>query len=63
MIQKKIEGEEITTSMEDAIRLNAVGVGMSVFVGSENERQTLVNLGRLVNEGERWGMTVLAMVT
>jgi putative autoinducer-2 (AI-2) aldolase len=60
-ILRELSDEEITTSMEDAIRLNAVGVGMSVFVGSENERQTLVNLGRLVNEGERWGMPVLAI--
>ena len=62
-ILRELSDEEITTSMEDAIRLNAVGVGMSVFIGSENERQTVVNLGRLVNEGERWGMPVLLGAT
>jgi len=60
-ILRELSDEEITTSMEDAIRLNAVGVGMSVFIGSEHERQTVVNLGRLVNEGERWRMPVLAI--
>ena len=32
----ELSNEDITTSMEDALRLNAVGVGMSVFVGATN---------------------------
>jgi putative autoinducer-2 (AI-2) aldolase len=53
--------EDITTSMEEAIRLNASGVGMSIFVGAANEDRTIANLGRLVNEAERYGMPVLAV--
>lgn len=60
-ILKELSNEEITTSMEDALRLNAAGVGMSIFVGGEFEKQTLTNLGRLVNEGEKTGMPVLAI--
>ncbi len=53
--------EDITTSLEEAIRLNASGVGMSIYVGAKNEDRTIANLGRLVNEGERYGMPVLAI--
>jgi 3-hydroxy-5-phosphonooxypentane-2,4-dione thiolase len=56
-----LSNEDITTSMEEAIRLNASGVGMSIFVGAANEDRTVANLGRLVNEAERYGMPVLAV--
>jgi len=57
----ELSNEDITTSMEEAIRLNASGVGMSIFVGAKNEDRTISNLGRLVNEAERYGMPVLAV--
>ncbi|MCL6472251.1 MAG: 3-hydroxy-5-phosphonooxypentane-2,4-dione thiolase [Firmicutes bacterium] len=57
----ELSNEDITTSMEEAIRLNASGVGMSIFVGAPNEDRTISNLGRLVNEAERYGMPVLAI--
>lgn len=57
----ELSNEDITTSMEEAIRLNASGVGMSIFVGAANEDRTITNLGRLVNEAERYGMPVLAV--
>lgn len=60
-ILKELSDEEITTSMDEAIRLNVAGVGMSVFIGGECERRTVVNLGRLVNEAEQRGMPVLAI--
>ena len=56
-----LSNEDITTSMEEAIRLNASGVGMSIFVGTANEDRTIANLGRLVNEAERYGLPVLAV--
>ena len=56
-----LSNEDITTSMEEAIRLNASGVGMSIYVGASNEDRTISNLGRLVNEAERYGMPVLAV--
>ena len=57
----ELSNEDITTSMEEAIRLNASGIGMSIFVGAKNEDRTISNLGRLVNEAERYGMPVLAI--
>lgn len=60
-ILKELSNEGVTTSMEEAIRLNASAVAVSIFVGSENEKQTLLNLTQLVDEGERLGMPVLAV--
>ena len=37
------------------------GVGISVFVGTEFERQTLLGLSELVNQGEKYGIPVLGI--
>jgi putative autoinducer-2 (AI-2) aldolase len=57
----ELSNEDITTSLEEALRLNASGIGMSIYVGSPNENRTISNLGKLVNEAERYGMPVLAV--
>lgn len=60
-VLKELSNEGVTTSMEEALRLNASAVAVSVFVGSEFEKQSLMNLAELVNAGERYGMPVLAV--
>ncbi len=60
-ILKELSDEVVTTSIEEAVRLNAAAVAVSIFVGAENEKQTLKNLADLVDEGERYGMPVLAV--
>ena len=56
-----LEDEGITVDFEEAIRLNVAGVGISVFVGTEFERQTLLGLSELVNQGEKYGIPVLGI--
>lgn len=58
---KELAHEGITTSMEEAIRLNACAVGISIFVGTDYEHDSLLNLARLVDEGERYGIPVMAV--
>jgi putative autoinducer-2 (AI-2) aldolase len=58
---KDLAHEGITTSMEEAIRLNACAVGISIFVGTDYEHDSLLNLARLVDEGERYGVPVMAV--
>jgi len=53
--------EVVMTAMEDAVRLNASAVAVSVFVGSAHERQTLASLARLVDQGIACGMPVLGV--
>lgn len=61
IIGKDLSNEAITTSIEEAIRLNAAALALSIFVGEQYEHQTLVNLAKLVDEGERYGIPVLAV--
>ena len=61
IIGDDLSNEQITTSIKEAIRLNASAVAMSIFVGSKFEHQSIVNLGRLVNEAEEYGIPVLAV--
>lgn len=61
MVGKDLANEGITTSIEEIIRLNAAAVGISVFIGSDYEHQTLMNLARLVNACENYGIVVMAV--
>jgi putative autoinducer-2 (AI-2) aldolase len=61
IIGPSLSDEGLTTSIEDAIRLNVSAVTMSIFVGTDHERQTLLNLAKLVDEGEKYGIPVLAV--
>ena len=60
-VLSELSNEGITTSMDEAVRLNAAGVALSIFVGGEHERESLLNLSELVDEGESIGMPVLAV--
>ncbi len=61
MAGEDLSNEAITTSIEEIIRLNASAVGLSVFVGSKFEKQTLLNLANLVNSCETYGIPVMAV--
>jgi putative autoinducer-2 (AI-2) aldolase len=61
IVGPSLADEGLTTSMEDALRLNVAAVTLSIFVGTDHERQTLLSLSKLVDEGERYGMPVLAV--
>ncbi|MBE0431778.1 MAG: 3-hydroxy-5-phosphonooxypentane-2,4-dione thiolase [Dehalococcoidia bacterium] len=58
---KDLSHEGIITCMEEAIRLNVCAVGLSIFVESDHEYDSLLNLARLVDEGEKYGMPVMAV--
>ncbi|MEW6109382.1 MAG: 3-hydroxy-5-phosphonooxypentane-2,4-dione thiolase [Nitrospirota bacterium] len=57
----ELSNEGITVAMEDAVRLNVSAVALSIYVGTPNEKQTLLNLAKLVDEGQRYGIPVLAV--
>jgi len=61
MVGNDLAHEGITTSMEEAIRLNVAAVGLSIFVGTDYEHDSLLNLAKLVDEGERYGIPVMAV--
>ncbi|MFL6407904.1 MAG: 3-hydroxy-5-phosphonooxypentane-2,4-dione thiolase [Nitrososphaeraceae archaeon] len=61
VIGEDLSNETITTSIEEAIRLNATCIALSIFVGSKYEHQTLSNLAKLVDKGEKYGIPILAV--
>jgi putative autoinducer-2 (AI-2) aldolase len=61
IIGENLANEGITTSMDEAMRLNVSAVALSIFVGTPYEKQTLMNLSELVNQGEKHGIPVLAV--
>ncbi len=61
ILDKELSNEEITVGIEEAIRLNVSAMALSIYVGGEYEHQTLINLSKLVDEGEKYGIPVLAV--
>jgi putative autoinducer-2 (AI-2) aldolase len=61
IIGEDLSNETITTSIEDAIRLNVSCLALSIFVGSKYEHQTLSNLATLVDNGQKYGIPILAV--
>jgi len=57
----ELSNEGLTVDIEDALRLNVSGMALSVFVGADYERQSLLGLSELVNLGESFGIPVLAV--
>jgi putative autoinducer-2 (AI-2) aldolase len=61
VVGKDLANEVITTSVEEMIRLNVAAVGLSIFVGSDYEKETLESLALLVNDCEDYGIPVMAV--
>jgi putative autoinducer-2 (AI-2) aldolase len=60
-ILKELSDEQIAMDMEDAVRLNAAGVGIQVFIGGEFETRSIHNMTKLIDAGLRCGMPVMGV--
>jgi 3-hydroxy-5-phosphonooxypentane-2,4-dione thiolase len=60
-VLKDLSNETIVTSVKEAIRHNVIGVGVSVFIGSENETKTVNNLAQTVTDAHDYGLPVLGI--
>jgi len=60
-ILKELSHEEIAVDVEDAIRLNVSALAVQVFIGGEFETQSVHNMTRLVDMGNRYGIPILAV--
>jgi len=61
VLNDDLSDETIITSVEEVIRMNAVGMAISVFVGAAGQHRSIANLAKLVDEGERYGIPVIAV--
>ena len=60
-VLRELSDERLAVSMEDAARVNASAVAVQVFIGGEFETQSVRNMTRLVDAGQRYGIPVLAV--
>jgi putative autoinducer-2 (AI-2) aldolase len=56
-----LSDEERMVAIEDAVRLNVSAMALSIYVGSDHERQTLGAFSRLIDQGQQYGIPVLAV--
>lgn len=61
IVGKELSREGIIVAVEEAIRLNVAAMALSIYVGSEYEHQTLMNLAKLIDEGIKYGIPILAV--
>jgi putative autoinducer-2 (AI-2) aldolase len=61
VLNEDLSNENLTTTFEEIIRLNVAAIALSVFVGAPHEHQSLINLSKLVDEGERYGIPVVSI--
>ena len=60
-ILKELSNEEIAVDIEESIRLNVCAMAVQVFIGGEYERQSIMNMTRMVDLGTRYGIPTLAV--
>ncbi|MGQ9470680.1 MAG: 3-hydroxy-5-phosphonooxypentane-2,4-dione thiolase [Candidatus Aminicenantales bacterium] len=60
-ILKELSNEGLAMDIEDAVRLNACGLAVQVFIGGEHEKETILNMTRMVDLGIRYGIPTLAV--
>ena len=58
---KELSNEEIAVDIEDSIRMNVSAMAVQVFIGGEYEKQSIINMTRLVDQGNRYGIPTLAV--
>lgn len=60
-ILKDLSNEQIAVDIDDALRMNVSAMAVQVFVGGEHETQSIHNLTRLIDAGNRYGVPVLGV--
>jgi 3-hydroxy-5-phosphonooxypentane-2,4-dione thiolase len=60
-ILKELSNEQIAVDIEDAVRLNVAALAVQVFIGGEFETQSVHNMTRLVDLGNRHGIPILGV--
>ena len=60
-ILKELSNEEIAVDIEESIRLNVCAMAVQVFIGGEYEKQSIINMTKLVDLGNRYGIPTLAV--
>jgi putative autoinducer-2 (AI-2) aldolase len=61
ILSDDLSHESITTHIAEAIRLNVSAITSSIYVGTPHEHETILGLADLVDQGQEFGLPVLAV--
>ncbi|MDD4843037.1 MAG: 3-hydroxy-5-phosphonooxypentane-2,4-dione thiolase [Anaerotignum sp.] len=62
MIDDDLSHEVIAVNIEDAIRMNASCMAVQTFIGAAGEKQSIDNLCKTIDAGNRYGIPTLGVV-
>lgn len=57
----ELDDEIVTVSIEEILRLNAIGFTASAYVGLRHQKETIGNLTRLANEAHKYGLIAVGI--
>ena len=60
-ILKELSNEILAVDIEDAVRLNVSAMAVQVFIGGAHERESIINMTKMVDMGTRYGIPTLAV--
>ena len=60
-IRKELSNELLAVDIEDALRMNVSAMAVQVYVGGEFETQTVTNMTKMVDMGNRYGLPTLGV--
>ncbi len=60
-ILKELSNEDIAVDIEESARLNVCAMAVQVFIGGEFEKESIINMTKMVDLGTRYGIPTLAV--
>jgi 3-hydroxy-5-phosphonooxypentane-2,4-dione thiolase len=60
-ILKELSNELVAVDIDDAIRLNASAMAVQVYIGGVHEHESIGNLCKVADEGNRYGIPTMAV--
>src|SRR5210317_269936 len=60
-ILNELSNEQIAVDIEESIRLNVCAMAVQVFIGGEFEKESIINMTKMVDIGTRYGIPTLAV--
>lgn len=60
-ILKELSNERVAVDIEDALRLNASALAVQVYIGGVHEHESIGNLVKIVDDGNRYGVPTMAV--
>src|SRR3972149_4391205 len=62
ILDEDLSNECVSVDIQEAIRLNAAGMAVQVFIGAPYEKQSIESLSNVINEGFRYGIPTMGVV-